>query len=228
MKSDPNVKKSISARARAERIKQFSRLIADCALSNATVLDIGGTPEFWRMNAEYIPKGLIGNIDVVNLPPVNEQTEVIRDIYLRVYAGDALNSLNLHLDHYDIIHSNSVIEHVGNLRSQHIMAKTIQEAGHYFWVQTPAKTFLLEPHSYVPLFPYLPLFARTWIYQHFRLGYMGKEPDWLKARMKCEEMRLLTKRELKLLFPGATLFKERMYGLVKAYIITNMTTRSIR
>ena len=55
------------------------------------------------------------------------------------------------------------------------------------------------------------------------MGFMGKEPNWLKARMNCEDTRLLTQREFQSLFDGCTLLKERMFGLCKSYMVTNMT-----
>ncbi|HEX3871358.1 MAG TPA: hypothetical protein VHV77_13025, partial [Pirellulales bacterium] len=125
-------------------------------------------------------------------------------------------------DHYDFIFSNSVIEHVGNLRSQHQMAKVIEEVGTYYWVQTPAKSFPLEPHFYFPFFAYLPLGVRTFLYRNMKLGFMGKEREWLKAKMACEETRLLTKKEFEALFSSCRIIREKVLSLTKSYIATNM------
>jgi hypothetical protein len=225
-KSDPNNPNSVSAKARAKRTRQFVQFILEKRISNAAVLDIGGTAEFWKMHAEHIQDGLIKSIDVVNLPPQDARTEIVGSVKLNIYGGDALDARTLSLDHYDIVHSNSVIEHVGNLKNQLEMANNVMNISQYYWVQTPAKYFPLEPHFYFPFFSYLPLFARTRLHQYLSLGFMKGEPDWLKARIECEEIRLLTKRELKALFPGGVLLKEVVFGLVKSRIATNITKSS--
>lgn len=222
-KSDPNKRNSVSAKARARRIRQFVQLISEKRVYNATVLDIGGTVEYWKIHAKYVQDGLIKSIDVVNLPPQEARVENVGSIKLNIYGGDALDIRTLSLARYDIVHSNSVIEHVGNLKSQLEMANNIRNISRYYWVQTPAKYFPLEPHFYFPFFNCLPLFARTKLHQNLSLGFMREEPDWLKARIECEEIRLMTKRELKALFPEGVLLEEVIFGLVKSRIATNMT-----
>ena len=102
------------------------------------------------------------------------------------------------------------------------MARHVRALGRYYWVQTPARSFPVEPHFYFPLFPYLPLGLRTVLYQNLNLGFMGREPDWLKARMACEETRLLTRRELQAIFENSRIIEERLYGLLKSRTATNM------
>lgn len=221
MKSDPNNPNSISAKARARRLKQFVRHTIDCHISNASILDIGGTLDYWHMNLQYVPNGLLSSIDIVNLDPQTEGKQTIDAITLHMYTGDALDQSSLRQDKYDIVHSNSVIEHVGNLRAQQKMASIIKEIGHYYWVQTPVKSFPVEPHFYFPFFAYLPLWSRTWLHQNFKLGFMEIEPDWLEARMVCEETRLLTKQELKAIFDDCNILTERFMGICKSYTATN-------
>jgi hypothetical protein len=120
------------------------------------------------------------------------------------------------------VFSNLVIEKVGNLRAQLEMARHVRALGTYWWVQTPARSFPVEPHFYFPLFPYLPLGLRTALYQNLKLGFMGQEPDWLKARMACEETRLLTRRELQAIFENCRIVDQRLYGLLKSRTATNM------
>jgi hypothetical protein len=244
MKSDPNCKTSISAQSRAKRMQIFVQRALECNITAATVLDIGGTVEYWKMNSEYLPQGLITEIDVVNkmnsddvpegliteidainLPYQEARYELINNMTLRVYGGNALDKATLRLARYDIVHSNSVIEHVGNLKSQWQMGKVMAEIADYHWVQTPAKSFPLEPHFYFPFFSYLPLPVKTFLYQRLKLGFMGKEPNWLKARMVCEETRLLTKQELAHIFPLSEIINEYLYFWIKAYVATNMAAQ---
>ena len=227
MKSDPNNPNSLSAKARARRIKRFVDCCIDLGVKNSRILDIGGTFDYWRMNHQYIPNGLISEIDVVNLPPVDNRMELLGGIKINVYSGNALDKATLHLEKYDIVYSNSVIEHVGNLSAQSKMASMIKEIGTYYWIQTPAKSFPLEPHFYFPFFPYLPLDVRTFLHQNFKLGFMGREPIWLKARIACEETRLLSRRELLAIFNDCRIIKERIILLCKSYTATNMANKAV-
>ncbi len=227
MKNDLNDPKSISAKARARRFQQFVHYAGLRGVSNAHVLDMGGTIDYWKMNLQYIPRGLIKCIDVVNLPPRKDKTQTLAGIVLHNYAGSALDRSSLRQDQYDVVYSNSVIEHVGNLRSQKSMANIVQEIGQYYWIQTPAKSFPIEPHFYFPFFAYLPLSLRTLLHEHFQLGAMRRNPNWIDARMTCEETRLLTRSELQRIFEGCEILTERLFGLDKSYIATNMANQGL-
>lgn len=222
MKSDSNDPKSISARIRAYRIRQFDRYATNSGIKNASVLDLGGTFNYWKMNAPFISKGLIKSIDIVNTSINEKRTESIAGMTVHLYSGNALDRTSLQWVHYDIVHSNSVIEHVGNLRLQKRMADLIREIGEYYWIQTPAKSFPLEPHFYFPFFAYLPLSIRTLLHMKLNLGFKLKNSIWLESRMECEETRLLTKTEFKHLFKEGHILEEKLIGMCKSYIATNM------
>ena len=53
---------------------------------------------------------------------------------------------------YDIVHSNSVIEHLYNFENQKKMASEIIRVGQKYIVQTPNKYFFLEPHYLASFF----------------------------------------------------------------------------
>ena len=59
------------------------------------------------------------------MPPVQESSEVINGIEVAAYPGDALDEGSLRQQHYDLVLSNSVIGHVGNLRAQQHMANMV-------------------------------------------------------------------------------------------------------
>jgi hypothetical protein len=221
-RSDPDDPNSWSSKARARRCRLFVECMQRAGVKQASILDIGGTVEYWRMNARFIPEGLIRRVEVVNLPPIQESRHVINGIEVVGYEGNALDSSTLRQEHYDVVFSNSVIEHVGNLRAQLHMATIVRGRGDYYFVQTPAKSFPIEPHFYFPFFPYLPLSWRTWLHKHLPLGFMGRNDDWLSARMACEETRLLTESEFQAIFKGGRLLKERVLGLCKSYMMTNL------
>ena len=67
--------------------------------------------------------------------------------------GDACNLDMLSSKSFDIIYSNSVIEHVGRERQKEF-ANEIMRVGKKYWVQTPYKHFPVEPHFVFPFFQY--------------------------------------------------------------------------
>lgn len=222
MKSDNTNTKSYSSNFRAKRIKLLSSLLEKRNLKNITILDVGGTINYWEMNLKYIAEGLIAEIDVINLPE-QEQTEInLRGSTIRSYTGDALDQSTFRKRSYDLIHSNSVIEHVGNLSAQKKMADSIVNHNAFFWIQTPAKSFPLEPHFYMLFFAYLPLSIRAFLLRKFDLGFHKKEPKWLQSRITCDETRLLSRKEYTHLFMGAQIIPERVLFLTKSYIATNL------
>ena len=108
-------------------------------------------------------------------------------------------------DDFDIVYSNSLIEHLppdDRARAAAEMARV----GRRLFVQTPNRWFPIEPHALLPLVHWLPraLGRRLW-----PLGVTGDSFD---------EIRLLTARELRGLFPGARIARERVGPLTKSLI----------
>jgi hypothetical protein len=60
---------------------------------------------------------------------------------------------------FDVVFSNSVIEHVGDAASQERFAREVARVGRSYWVQTPNRWFPVEQHLLTPLVHWLP---RRW------------------------------------------------------------------
>ena len=119
---------------------------------------------------------------------------------------------------FDVVFSNSVIEHVGGYENQRQMANEIRRVGRRFFVQTPNKRFPLEPHFLFPWFQYLPLATRAWLVNRFDVGWYKRIPDAVAARAEVESIQLLTKGRLSALFPGARVHEEKLAGLTKSFV----------
>src|SRR5436305_9486326 len=57
---------------------------------------------------------------------------------------------------FDVVFSNSVIEHVGDAASQRRFAREVARVGRAYWVQTPNRWFPVEQHLLTPLVHWLP------------------------------------------------------------------------
>lgn len=223
MKSDHTQSASLSARYRQQRVQQMSIALQANGLDRISILDVGGTLNFWEMNLQYLPKGLVAEIDIVNILPQKALESELEGVKLRSYEGNALEKSSFRKSEYDLVHSNSVIEHVGNLSAQKKMAEAVIALGSHYWIQTPAKSFPLEPHFYFPFFAYLPLDLRATLLRAMNLGYHQREKGYLESKIICEETRLLTKSEVEHLFPAARVLSERVLFLTKSYTATNLT-----
>jgi SAM-dependent methyltransferase len=102
---------------------------------------------------------------------------------------------------FDVVFSNSVIEHLGTWENQQKMASEIRRVGKHYFVQTPNVYFPIEPHFLFPFFHFLPESYKIWIIRNFDTGWFDRIPDRKTAEAAVREIRLLSKKELKYLFP---------------------------
>ncbi len=216
--------KSISAKLRMQRMVFLDELIRGLDRSNISLVDLGGTLSFWEMNLKHLEcRDRLARIDIYNLEVGSECRHCVGNVEVREMPGNVTQLGDVADRQYDVAFSNSVIEHVGNLYQQNRFAQEIQRVASCFVLQTPNRSFPLEPHFYVPFFPFIPLGIRTALHRCFRLGWFAPEPDELKARIDCDEIRLLSHRELKLLFPKGRIEREWLAGLVKSYMVSGET-----
>jgi hypothetical protein len=176
------------------------------------ILDVGGTSEFWQLMG--LSKLGQARITLLNLQAPSASGPVFDSV-----AGDARDLSRYPDRSFDVVFSNSVIEHLGPAFSdQQRMASEIQRVAKRYFVQTPNRYFPLEPHFLVPGFQFLPVSLRTWMVSSFDVGWYKRIPDKSAARKEVESVSLLTEQQLRTLFPGAAIYKERLLGLTKSFV----------
>jgi methyltransferase family protein len=207
---DPNAADSFSARLRRRRFRVFRRLL-DSVPGRLHILDVGGTETFWRHMGMFDARV---EILLLNLDAAASTTANVRS-----RRGDAREMSEFPDRSFDIVFSNSVIEHVGGHVEQQRMAAEIRRLGRRYFLQTPNYFFPVEPHFLTPGFQFLPLAARAWLVRRFRLGWFGRESDRERSLEIADSIRLLTRSELREMFPGATIAAERFCGLTKSFMV---------
>jgi len=192
----------LSARMRKKRLELFRKHIPIQA--KATILDVGGSGS-WHWDA--LPEGVaITVLNICDKPP---------DCMFTYVKGSACDMGMFANGSFDIVFSNSVIEHLPTREDQERMAAEVRRVGKSYWIQTPNKHFPLELHLVFPFIQYFPermrvAFAKIWPFSFQRMQGLDPVDD---ARAI-----LLTRKTFRRLFPDATMLSERLLGLDKSLI----------
>ena len=177
-------------------------------------LDVGGTTDFWTV------ENLVCNkIDLLNMRHAETSSQVSSDSkQIRLVIGDARH-LPYDNDSYDIVFSNSVIEHVGSFEDQMNFAKECSRVGRKIWIQTPARSFLIEPHFMTFFIHWLPKKIQKRLVRRCSLWGLLNKPTPESICNMVDEIRLISLKEMRVLFPDCQIYKERVGILfVKSYI----------
>jgi SAM-dependent methyltransferase len=204
---------------RAERFRSEFQLGAD-----AQVLDLGGGDgEHIRMVLENSPV----RAENVYVADVNEKALERAKVHgHRTALLTQDGKLPFPDGFFDVVFCSSVIEHVtvpkkevwqhtderfGELAVVHqrAFADEILRISKSFWVQTPARSFFLEMHSWLPFLGWLPRSAQVAILRVTRHFWLSRHPP---------DYYLLTRGHMEAMFPGARILRERWLGMTKSWI----------
>lgn len=177
---------------RQRRMRKFLEIVP--SHGDVRILDLGGTAAYWRMLPGLYRRRQI-EITILNL-----DAEEGRDGNLLVRRGDACDTGLADMS-FDIVHSNSVIEHVGNWQRIGAMADEVSRLAPSYFVQTPNFWFPIEPHYKLP--------AVQWLPRHMKGVITRDDPD---------RIHLLGATQMQQLFPDAELWREKFLGLTKSLV----------
>lgn len=205
--------RAAASRFRLARFSVFLDLVNSVPTTDRPlrILDVGGVEVYWTDKRRLIPRA----VEITLLNQDDLQFAVKPGfVFLR---GNACQMPEFANNSFDIVHSNSVIEHVGQWSNMMSMAQEIRRIAPRYFVQTPYFWFPIEPHARTPLLHWLPESLK------FRLVMARKcGPFWSKAATVDEAMRtiqdssLLDKRMFSELFPDATIISEKFLGMTKS------------
>ena len=194
--------------SRRFRLRRMQRFVRDFGITHATrVLDIGGTFYNWSL-APVMPR-----LTMLNLPRAREEGPadwVSADGCALPFRDGA----------FDVVFSNSVIEHLGTWGRQRQFASEVMRVGKRYFVQTPNKWFPVETHLLTPFVHYLPKkwqspIVRRWTVWGMVTGITGERKRFYIEHYLAD-IRLLNGTEMEELFPGARLVRERVLGWTKS------------
>jgi SAM-dependent methyltransferase len=206
-------KNSLSHAQRAKRFSFFLEKIEKIPRP-LTILDIGGTVAFWEaMNF---------NQSGITITLLNLEKEEVNNPQFQSITGNATDLSEIDDQQFDIVFSNSVIEHLYTWENQEKMAKEVLRVGKYHFIQTPNYWFPIEPHWVFPFFQFLPKSIRIRLTQRFSLGHIPRTPAYQKAKEQVDEIQLLSLSDYRTLFPHSYIYIEKFAGLSKSFTAYNM------
>lgn len=199
---------------RARRLALFVDVV-DAILKTkpqCSVLDLGGNSSYWR-DLEPVWRGR--NIKFTLVNPIPEAG--VEDPFTAV-TGDACALDQFPDNSFDVVHSNSVLEHVGRWKQMRAFAGEVRRLAPRYFVQTPYYWFPLEPHFRTPLFNWLPEPVRISMVMWRGFGAFPKAETIDDAVRFIEDSNLLDLKRFRALFPDAGIQRERVYGFTKSMI----------
>jgi hypothetical protein len=194
---------------RAKRMRRFWRRFG--LTPDTRVLDVGGYAFNWTLLPTF-PRLTLLNLSL----PTETHLSGCRQRHTWVVADG--QHLPFKDKAFDIVYSNSVIEHLGDTMSQQAFAREIRRVGVCYYVQTPNRRFPVEPHLLVPLVHYLPRSLQKRLLRNFTVWGLMTRPSSQEVERFLQEVRLLDEREMQRLFPGAQIWHEHVLGLTKSPI----------
>ena len=212
---NPAYGNSINQKFREKRFNFFTTLLEGIKSDKPIhILDIGGTEIYWeRMKFTANNNVIITLLNLETVPAKNNNFISIK--------GDACDLSSFKDKQFDIVFSNSVIEHLFSIDNQKKMANEAMRVGKFYFVQTPNYFFPIEPHWLFPFFQFLPFKTRVFLTKNFDLGHYKKSVNKEDAIKRVNEVKLLTEKQMKKLFPGGKVYRETFLSLVKSITMYN-------
>lgn len=196
---------------RRKRLKAFVSQFPE--LPNMEVLDVGGRLMIWELIEREFgisPKRLV----ILN----HEEEKANSTGGCEFVVGDGRDMVFSN-DQFDLVFSNSVIEHVGDMSDMKAFASELCRVGRHVYVQTPNKWFPIEPHIIAFFIHWLPrglyrrlsfLSLRWWSLRNNRDRFYGI----------FDHIMLLSRGEVSELFPGMSIVDERFMLMSKSFVVT--------
>jgi SAM-dependent methyltransferase len=217
-------KAALALRERSHDSRAIKVASAVSLFDGMTVLDLGSgwfSPFSLRLR-RFADVGI--TLADVHAPPASADIRDCEQVVL-----DPREALPFTEKQFDLVVCNSVIEHVTTrdpselalrlpdaewkkraFAQQQWFAREIMRVGRRYFVQTPHRHFPLDLHLWLPFANWLPHTAAQ------RTVSLANR-FWVKSN-DAADWNLLTPADMQLLFPGATIRLERLFGVPKSII----------
>ncbi|MEN8905914.1 MAG: class I SAM-dependent methyltransferase [Clostridiales bacterium] len=189
-----SIKEKIMSKSRSRKYKLFIDFIKSSApsknIENITILDVGVNTVEYSSVDNYLEKHYpySKNITALSVTEPEDFPLNYPEVRLVQYYGSTFPFCD---KEYDFVHSNAVIEHVGNLEKQKFfLSELIRVSKYGVFFTTPNKLFPIEIHTNILFLHYLPkksfdkilqILNKSWATGDYM--YLLSEQDLIK--LKC-------------------------------------------
>lgn len=205
---------TLSRRFRERRFQKVAamidRIIAEKGLCR--IADLGGTKYYWDIAEGFV------SARPIEITLINPKEPGAAGGKFRSVNGDATDLARLDDMSFDLVHSNSVIEHVGDWSKMAAMAANVRRLAARYYVQTPNFWFPYEPHFRCLFIHWAPEQLRYPLVRRFALGFADAKGTVDAAMRRVQSARLLDRGQMRALFPDAAIHSERVFGMTKSLI----------
>jgi hypothetical protein len=191
---------------RRRRFSVFLTLVQEVIKQkgHCRIADVGGKMEAWEVFREFW-SDLPITVTMLNA----NRSSVALDNRFDTKTIDARDLSEYEDNSFDVVFSNSVIEHVGTRFDQRRMASEMTRIAPRHFIQTPNYWFPIEPHFRLPFIHWLPMSVRVWIIRHGSFGFYPRATSAQHALEMLADANLLTATQFAQLFPQSEIKKER-------------------
>lgn len=210
----------IRERAAQDRSRMF-RSFAAALPRPLRILDLGGTAEMWA-------RWRVGDSDDFRVTLLNhhrhdstQRSEKVTQGFIQTRRGDALEIGSNVLRDYDVVFSNSMLEHLASPSDQVALANKIEQCGLPYFIQVPNRRSLVDPHfphALVPFFAMYPRSVQARLLTWSALGSGSRASSMEAARLRLSLYHPLGRSEMQHLFPRATTLYQWTFGLPMSVI----------
>jgi hypothetical protein len=194
------------------RMRRMNRFTEAFGIDSRTrILDIGGSHYIW-MDLPVRPKVVLLNL-VLDKDHGDDFTDIIADARQLPFKDKS----------FDLVFSNSLIEHLFTFDQQKRFADDCRRVAAQYYIQSPNQHFFLEPHLLTPFIHWLPKIVRVRLLRNFTIWGLVTRPTREDCQHFVHEVRMLTKRDLRRLFPDAEIWHERVLGMSKSLMAIRNT-----
>lgn len=186
------------------------------------IIDLGGTVTFWK-NWAISDDGSL-QITLINNHHIDKEA-VGYDNSLKYIQEIIKDATTLNVDdykNYDVIFSNSMIEHLESWDMQKKICQEIENSGISYFIQIPNKKSIIDPHFphlLVPFFAMYPKKLQAYLLtiHGFNGGRSMSYPDSI---VRMGYYNPIDERMLRKLLPGGNLVPESFLGMSASLIMT--------
>lgn len=218
----PRMFDAMQQRFRAARFRQVQAMIDRLVARHGDIriLDAGGRPEYWNMLSSEVADRV--QLTILNYSQELEDYSDSVDAHVRYenVVGDASDMPQYADASFHLVHSNSVIEHVGSYAKMIAFADEVRRVGEAYYVQTPNFWFPIDPHIAFPVLHWLPDPMRIALHRRFAVGLVGRL-DFAGAATLIDDSRMIGQGMMRKLFPDARHSAERFGIIFKKSLIAS-------